>query len=258
MNDTLAAALAFDRAMRARAAQRTITLEHGLVVLHDELPMLHHLNALLLDAPLAPEVGPTALADDHLHARDHRHIVLDDADAAELLAPVLLDHGWRRDRVVFMEWRGDPDHLPAAGDARELSAAESESLEWLILAEDTPGPGPVSDALVSQLICGQLAVRAGTRSHTFGTCVGGAPVSSATVFLGDGVALIDEVATLRAHRERGFARSAIVAALTAAIDAGCDPIVVPADADDWPQLIYAKLGFEPIGRQVAFTRTLGS
>jgi hypothetical protein len=28
---------------------------------------------------------------------------------------------------------------------------------------------------------------------------------------------------------------------------------VPADADDWPQVIYAGLGFEPVGTQVHFT-----
>jgi predicted GNAT family acetyltransferase len=70
--------------------------------------------------------------------------------------------------------------------------------------------------------------------------------------------MIDEVATLRPHRERGHGRAAIVAALAVALDAGRDPIVVPADADDWPQLLYAKLGFEPIGRQLSFTLTVGS
>jgi hypothetical protein len=34
--------------------------------------------------------------------------------------------------------------------------------------------------------------------------------------------------------------------------------VVPADADDWPQIIYAGLGFVPIGRQITFTLRSGS
>ncbi len=37
---------------------------------------------------------------------------------------------------------------------------------------------------------------------------------------------------------------------------GAELIVVPADADDWPQLMYAGLGFEPLGRQVTLTRRL--
>lgn len=261
MNDTLAAALAFDRAMRARAAQRSITLEHGLVVLHDELPMLHHLNAVLLDAPLSRELDHTAimsLADEQLARRGHRHVVVDDADAAERLAPALLDTGWTRERIVYMAWRGDPRSPPPAGAARELSAAEGEALELEIMTEDAPGPTAMASALARQLIAGQLAIRAHTRSRTFGAFAGERPVSSATLFVDGDLAMVDEVATLTSYRERGHARAAIVASLAAALQSGCDPIVVPADADDWPQLIYAKLGFEPVGRQVSFTRTLGS
>jgi GNAT superfamily N-acetyltransferase len=262
MNDTLAAALAFDRAMRARAAQRTVRLDNGLVVLHDELPMLHHLNAVVLDAPLPEAIDPaglSALADAHLGHLSHRHVVLDDAESAERLAPSLLDAGWTRDRVVYMEWRGDRSDPPEAAAAHELTGAEAESLELQILTEDAPRDGAVAAALARQLIAGQLAIRAHTPSRTFGAFVNGAPVSSATLFGGDeGLATIDEVATLRSHRERGHARAAIVAALRAALEIDADPIIVPADADDWPQLIYAKLGFVPIGRQVAFTRTLGS
>jgi GNAT superfamily N-acetyltransferase len=260
MDRTLAAALAFDRAMRVRGATRTVEFEHGLVALHDELPMLHHLNAVLLDAPLphaldAPVV--TALADEHLGHLGHRHVVFDDADAAERIAPRLLDAGWTRDRIVYMQWRGDRHSPPAAGAARELTGVESEALELEILTEDAPGPEAVARALARQLVAGQQAIRRGTSARSFAAFAGERPVSSATLFCDGELAIIDEVATLRAHRERGFARAAIVTALTTAIEAGCTLIVVPADADDWPQLIYAKLGFEPIGRQVSFARTLG-
>lgn len=260
MDRTFAAVLAFDRAMRVRAATRMVKLEHGLAALHDELPMLHHLNAVLLDAPLPHALDAqavTALADEQLGHLGHRHVVLDDADAAERIAPLLLDAGWTRDRIVYMRWRGDRHGPPAAGAARELTEAESEALELEILTEDAPGPKAMATALARKLVAGQQAIRRGTSARSFAAFAGEQPVSSATLHRDGGLAIIDEVATLRAHRERGFARAAIVAALTTAIEAGCMSIVVPADADDWPQLIYAKLGFEPIGRQVSFTRTLG-
>jgi hypothetical protein len=47
----------------------------------------------------------------------------------------------------------------------------------------------------------------------------------------------------------------VLAALASALTARCHPIVVPADADDWPQLMYGRLGFEPVGMQVSFTLT---
>ncbi len=47
-------------------------------------------------------------------------------------------------------------------------------------------------------------------------------------------------------------------ALRAAGEWGADLIVVPADADDWPQLMYASLGFRALGRRWLFTRRGGS
>jgi hypothetical protein len=34
---------------------------------------------------------------------------------------------------------------------------------------------------------------------------------------------------------------------------GCRPIVIPADVDDWPKDLYARMGFETVGTQVSFT-----
>jgi GNAT superfamily N-acetyltransferase len=67
------------------------------------------------------------------------------------------------------------------------------------------------------------------------------------------VALIDNVGTLQAQRRRGLARAVVTAAIEHARAEGCDPIVIPADADDWPKDLYARIGFVPLGVQVSFT-----
>jgi GNAT superfamily N-acetyltransferase len=67
------------------------------------------------------------------------------------------------------------------------------------------------------------------------------------------VAMVEQVATLRLYREQGLAKAVVSGALRAAAEWGADHVVVPTDADDWPQLLYAGLGFEPVGRQVTFT-----
>jgi GNAT superfamily N-acetyltransferase len=260
VDDTLSAALAFDRAVRVRAAQRTIALEHGVVVRHDDLPRLHHLNAVLLDAPLAASLDAEAVAtlvEEQLAPLAHRHVAIDDAAAAERIAPELNEAGWSHGRVVYMSLRAPA--MPARSDhpARELMPGESQTLQLEMVYEDAPGGGAVARALARELVAGQRAVRAASSSRCFGAFDGDRAVSSCTLFIEHdrgGLAMIDEVGTLRAHRERGYARAVIVAAMQAAIDHGCDPIIVPADADDWPQLIYAKLGFEPLGMQVWFTR----
>jgi GNAT superfamily N-acetyltransferase len=265
VDQRLTRALDFDRAVRTRGAQHVRAIRHGVVVLHERLPRLHHLNAVLLDAPLSDGLSSAraiaGLADAQLGHLGHRHVVLDDAAAAERLAPGLLADDWTRDRVVYMAMHRGPGGRPTAHPTRALSEDEVEALQLTMLAEDAPGDAAVATALARQLVAGQSALRAGTRSLCLAAFDGARPVSSATLFLqhaSGGLAMIDEVGTLRAHRERGFARAAISAAIDAAIDAGCEEIVVPADADDWPQLLYAKLGFARLGRQVSFTLSVGS
>ena len=65
--------------------------------------------------------------------------------------------------------------------------------------------------------------------------------------------MVEEVATLTAYRERGLAKAVVGRAVREALRWGADLVTIPADADDWPQVIYAKLGFEPVGIQVSFT-----
>ena len=72
------------------------------------------------------------------------------------------------------------------------------------------------------------------------------------------MATVEEVGTLIAHRGRGLARAVVLAAVAYAARWGADLIVVAADADDWPQLMYARLGFAAIGRQVTLTRRIGA
>jgi predicted N-acetyltransferase YhbS len=260
--DELRAAMAFDRSVHARGAERRIELPYGLVTLHPGLPSVYHLNMVTLDAPLARELDAAAiarLADQHLSHLIHRRIALDDAAAAAQLEPELLAAGWRRDRTVFMVWHGDRDSpMPSDPRSREISDAELRRLQARLYVEQRPSPAPGAQALVAALVDAQAALRAGTPARCFGAGEDGELYSSCTLFrersLGEGgIAMLEDVGTIVALRERGLARAVVTCALRAALAAGCDPIVIPADADDWPQIIYSKLGFEPVGTQVIFT-----
>ena len=66
--------------------------------------------------------------------------------------------------------------------------------------------------------------------------------------------MVEQVATLAAHRERGLGKAVTVAAMSAAIAWGAELIMVPADREDWPQLIYAGLGCETVGTVTSFFR----
>jgi GNAT superfamily N-acetyltransferase len=68
------------------------------------------------------------------------------------------------------------------------------------------------------------------------------------------VALVEQVATLRAEREQGLARATVSAALHRAAGWGAELVALATDAEDWPQLMYAGLGFRPLGVQWACGR----
>jgi GNAT superfamily N-acetyltransferase len=256
----LDAILACDRAIRRRAAAETIPLPHGLVVRHDGLPDVHHLNTVLLDAaptPSAAADAAAALVERWLRDRRHRQLLFDDAGAGERAAATLADRGWKRDRVVFMGFTGDPPAADGDDRAREISDAELGHLQRAVLADDASA-AELRHGVVDQLVVAQRALRAGTPARGFGAGDGDGLQSTCTLFLSTDVqrrrvAMIDEVGTLRGHRERGLARAVVVAAVAAARAWGADLIAVPADADDWPQLMYARLGFAPLGRRVALT-----
>jgi len=258
---TLALAQAADRGVRRRAALEAIPLEQGLAVRHPELYDVHYLNAVLLDAGRVDLTGPevAALADRYLGDLGHRHVVFDDAGPGERAAAALACEGWERSRTVYMAFADDPSELVRDPRARAISESEMRALQLAALREEAPEVD-ARTGLVARLVATQSRLRTTTPCRCFGAGeLGGEPASMCALFLdadvsGRRVATVEEVGTLVAHRGRGLARAVVAAAVADAVRWGADLIVVPADADDWPQLMYARWGFAAIGRQVMLTR----
>lgn len=269
MTADLRDALAADRALRRRAAAQAASFTAGLAVRHHELHDVHYLNAVLLDAdPPAPPAparldggGVAALAERWLGDLGHRHVVFDDADAGESVAGELESAGWERGRTVFMVFGDDGAAVEPDARARPISEAEMDALQLANLREQAPGAS-ARGGVAARLLATQRRLRQTTPARCFGAAEpAGELASMCTLFLDDGVggrrvAMITDVGTRVAQRERGLARAVVSAAVAAAGGWGADLIVVGADADDWPQLMYARLGFVPIGRQVTLTRRL--
>lgn len=258
--DELGLALAFDRRVQVGGGRDVERIPEGIVVRHPDLPSVHVLNVVMLDAPVAGHVDAAAvaaLADRCLAGLNHRFVRLDDSRAGERLAPELMQAGWERGRTVYMVFRGDPAALPADPRAREISEAELEALQLENFSYYDYGPD-TSPELPPTLVAAQSAVRAAARFRGFGAGGDGGLQSMCTLYLdpdvhGKRMAMVEEVGTLPAYRERGLAKAVVSAAVRAAGEWGAEMITVPADADDWPQLLYAGLGFEPVGNEVNFT-----
>ena len=252
----LSTALSVDRALRLRAATRTLPVAGGVLILHDGLPDVYHLNSLVLDAPLAPGLDAAAvmaLADGALGHLRHRQTVFDDGEAAIAMAPDFIRAGWSMQRTLFMGLgAGAPPADP--GSAREVDRGTLRDLEVRLAGEDPP-PLAAGHGVAERLVQAMDALRDATPSRRLAAGDNGELASACTLFLDPGgrAALIDNVGTLKAHRRRGLARAVVSAAIGLARADERDPIVIPADADDWPKDLYSRLGFEALGVQVAFT-----
>ena len=80
--------------------------------------------------------------------------------------------------------------------------------------------------------------------------------AAVTTLYSDGVvAQVEDVATLRDFRRRGLARGdGDARRSTRRSRWATSSIFIVADDDDWPKDLYARLGFDPVGRAWAFTR----
>ena len=223
---------------------------------HRATPLLHLLNAVRLRAaPRAAELE--ALAERWQRDLPHRFVVIEDG-AGEALAEELGARGWRRDRAVVMAL--DPARTVVRDDPRagEVDEPTLRAVERAIFDEDNIGPG-AHPALPAQLADAMADLRAATACRRFAAGQDRDPAAMATLFLdpdvdGARVAQVESVGTLRGHRGQGLATAAVSAALAGAREWGAELVALLTDADDWPQVWYASLGFRPVARQVAYVR----
>lgn len=273
MSERRRAVLGLRRELRRRACTQARELPGGVVLRCPQLPAVPDLNALHLDEPAPPDLTAgslDALAQRWLGDLPHHLAVLDDAAAGERISPQLEPLGWVRQRVgvMVLDPAGDGGHpgpaLPSApasagsGAAHPLSERALAAAQRAAMAEEAPSH--LTAAMLDELVEGLARLRAvAATAIGIGVTEAGQTVASACLLLDDVpdvglVGLIEEVGTLRAHRERGHARSVLGAAIDTARSAGAGLIAVCVDADDWPQLMYSRLGFIDVGGQVVFSR----
>jgi GNAT superfamily N-acetyltransferase len=97
-----------------------------------------------------------------------------------------------------------------------------------------------------------LAERGGAR---FFVCRrAGRIVAVSELYVVDDVAKVEAVYTLEVFRGLGLGRAVVLAGVRAALGAGCDLVFLNADDDDWPKMLYGKLGFDEVARFWSFVK----
>lgn len=241
--------LEFEIGLDRAVSDEVIEEEWGATFLCPSTPLVWDNSWIAIEragasAAEAVELGDVALGGAGF---EHRTIVVCDEAEGQRLAPVFEDQpGWVVEIARYMTWRGDTGRQPAAA-VRETTLAEILPLRRQLSREDLPAGVARPEETVEQLL--ELEGRYGEAGGDRWFVAEGpdGPAAACRLLAGPGIQQVEDVATLESARERGLAQSVVLTAIEEAKAADPEVIFLVADAADWPQLMYAKLGFEPVG-----------
>ncbi len=237
-------AIAIDR------ATATSPVPGGLALLNAEFPAAHNLNKLLITGPA--ESSALAAAADHIMGQaglQHRLIEVYDAEAGQRLARDLSHEGYERSEDLLMAKTAPVQKQPPPVPIVALAVQERADVATAEWRRDQPGwDKDVTDQLGRRINTVLAAARVtffAVRDNS------GAVAARADLYLRDGVAQIEEVMTDPAQRGQGLASALVNHAADVARSAGASMVFLVADADDWVQHLYRRLGFTDLGRTVS-------
>ncbi len=248
-------ALAFDEVLRTRCAERIVPFRFGRAYFNDTYRRVWDLNFLLVDGPQEVDPGELAAEAELLHTdAEHAHrraVVTDDAVGAGL-ERFFHRLAWQIDRTLVMAHRGGGEGPAATPLVEEVARADLLPFRREIArAEPWATSGSVVDEVVE---ASSLWEKVGNARY-FAVLAGGVPVAAAELYSDGRTAQVEDVATLPGHRGRGYASAVVLRAAEEATAAGHALVFLEADESDWPKELYARLGFEQIGRTWSFLRT---
>ena len=175
----------------------------------------------------------------------HRKVELVDEEAGDRLEPEFRELGWQVECDVIMVARRDPDRDVDTSIVDEVPIEELVpvwSFGW------QTDPRVQDDDVVRQLVENRRVMAAAVDTRFFAGRVDGEIGSYCELYSEPRIGQIEDVFTLERFRKRGLARATVTRALDASREAGHDLTFLIADRDDWPKELYAKLGFDEIGR----------
>lgn len=244
---------AFERWVLESTSTRTADLPWGTAFFNDEFTLKYMANLVVLDGPL----GDATVDEVDAHVEElfadfrHRLIAVRSEADADRLAPGLAERGYRTEGLVVMALRRDPDRVADLAAVEEIDEKTARALHIEITRREPWGAEPgIADIMADHR--GMLVRTIDAR--IFAQRVDGQLAGSCDLYLHDDVAQIEDVGTLEEFRGRGVARNVVLRAAHEAREAGARFVFLLADADDWPQHLYGRLGFDEIGRTRQFTR----
>jgi GNAT superfamily N-acetyltransferase len=244
---------AYRRALFERVTTRSEPFAHGVAFFTPDHPTKWDLNLLVVEDAAGATADELIAEAERLQARaglPHRKVEVQ--QGGDGLVEGFQAAGWSAERLVVMVLRPGADQR---GDApAPVREVEFEGIRGLI----EQWYGEAMSAAESRALADSDA-DAGARSGTrYFLAEREEPAACCELLTtGERVGQVESVYTAIGHRGHGLASAVVRAAIAAAQERGDDLVMIMADADDWPQRLYERLGFETVDVYRAFTRKPG-
>ncbi|WP_252439932.1 GNAT family N-acetyltransferase [Pseudonocardia humida] len=238
-----------------RAATQELPVVGGTAVLTDAYPASYQHNALLIDGEVdtAQVIAETDRVLGGAGLRHRRARLAGDHLATT--AAGLARRGWAVEQLIGMAAPvGEPiEPVPGAGWAEQVARVRLTSFWAANWRRTHPG---ITAPEIAQLAARYSAEEPVVDLRYLAVFARFVPVAACVLKIDGGTALIDAVATDPAHRRRGHGDALLRTARALAAAAGCDLLVLQAEADGWPRQWYARRGFTEVTRSWEATRVL--
>ena len=255
--DALEAFTAFEGRLLRRLSTRVLPFAWGSAYLDDDVPSRYYANFLRTETDLSGATAKDliAAADDILGdgRYEHRLVIVRDEAAAERLAPGFATAGFARAPEVVQLLRRAPDKPPTVA-VDVVSFAEARDVILQTYREDEHLPQSVAVPFTDHRAKYETAVGA----RFFVARIDGEQAGLCELYVDGDDAQVENVGTLLRFRNRGVARSVVLAACEAARAAGATRTFILADDEDWPKQLYERLGFDRLATDVGFLRSPGT
>jgi GNAT superfamily N-acetyltransferase len=246
--------LEFELALDLEVSDEVVTYDWGRAFLCPTLPLVWDLNWMLIEQEGMSAEEVIGAADETLARFQHRTIAIrGEAEGTRLAREFEGVSDWEVESTIYMVWRGETGRQ-AQNEIRETTPGGCEELRRKLIRSGLPPESDKPEETTEQLLEMDRRFGAAGAARWF-VAPPEDPASACCLFSADGIGQVEEVMTLPAARGRGLAQATTLAAIAASQKAGHRVTFLGADADDWPRLLYEKLGFETCGTMHVLRRT---
>ena len=246
--------LTFIEGLEELACDRIEPFAYGRSFMASEFPVVWDDNFMRVEKPGASWEELAAAAEEIQGGADlhHRKLVFRDEPWVEELANAARGSGWEVTPLIFMIRKEKGDRVSSV-PVKEVSYEEVRPLRQDLMRRQ---PWATSEDDVQQVLEANRRWASRTQARFFIAEVDGEAAAACDLYRGPGLAQIEDVETKAEFRNRGLASAVVLAAGAAALEDQENPIVfLIADENDWPKVLYEKMGFETVGRRIQLLKT---